>query len=82
LFPKNPSKSEALCFRFVTSFSFNCEKLTHRQTSKLEDDPLSAVHDCFFNIFAATLHTWRPSPPSASRGRALPLWQKPTQHGA
>jgi hypothetical protein len=28
--------------------------------------PLSAVHDCLFNIFAATLHNWRPSPPSAT----------------
>ena len=24
--------------------------------SKLEDHPLSAVHDCLFNLFAATLH--------------------------
>jgi len=29
--------------------------------------PLSAVRDCLFNIFAATLHIWRPSP-SATRG--------------
>jgi len=26
-------------------------------TMKLEDHPLSAVHDCLFNTFAATLHT-------------------------
>jgi len=26
-------------------------------TPKLEDHPLSAVRDCLFNIFAATLHT-------------------------
>jgi hypothetical protein len=26
----------------------------------LGDDPLSAVRDCFFNIFAATLHMWVP----------------------
>jgi hypothetical protein len=25
-------------------------------TSKLEDYPLAAVHDCLFNMFAATLH--------------------------
>jgi hypothetical protein len=42
---------------------------------KLEDHPLSAVHDCLFNIFAATLHIWRPSPPSATWGRAMPWWQ-------
>jgi hypothetical protein len=27
-----------------------------RPTPKLEDSPLSAVRDCLFNIFAATLH--------------------------
>jgi len=27
---------------------------------KLEDHPVSAVRDCVFNIFAATVHTWRP----------------------
>jgi hypothetical protein len=27
---------------------------------KLEDHPLSDVRDCLFNIFAATLHIWRP----------------------
>jgi len=32
-----------------------------RPTPKLEDHPLSAVHDCLFNIFAATLHTQRTS---------------------
>jgi hypothetical protein len=31
-------------------------------TPKLEGHPLSAVRDCLFNIFAATLHIWRPSP--------------------
>jgi hypothetical protein len=33
------------------------ELLAPRPTSKLEDHPLSAVQDCLFNIFAATLHT-------------------------
>jgi len=32
------------------------ELLTTRPTPKLEDQPLSAVRDCLFNIFAATLH--------------------------
>jgi len=26
----------------------------------MEDHPLSAVRDCLFNIFAVTLHIWRP----------------------
>jgi len=32
------------------------EYLAPRPTTKLEDHPLSAVHDCLLNIFAATLH--------------------------
>jgi len=32
------------------------ELLEPRPTPKLEDYPLSAVRDCLFNIFAATLH--------------------------
>ena len=37
--------------------SLYCEQLlAPRPTPKLEDHPLSAVHDCLFNIFAATLH--------------------------
>jgi hypothetical protein len=31
------------------------ELLAPRQTPQLEDHPLSAVRDCLFNIFAATL---------------------------
>jgi hypothetical protein len=50
------------------------ELLAPRPTLKLEDHPLSAVHDCLFNIFAATLHIWRPFPPSATWGRAMPWW--------
>jgi hypothetical protein len=33
---------------------------------KLEDHPLSALCDCLFDIFAATLHIYRPSLPSAT----------------
>jgi len=36
----------------------------------LEDHPLLAVPGCLFSIFAAVLHIWRPSPPSATGGRA------------
>jgi len=32
------------------------ELLAPRPTPKLEDHPLSAVRDCLFNLFAATLH--------------------------
>jgi hypothetical protein len=33
--------------------------LARRPTPKLEDHFLSAVRDCLFNTFAATLHNWR-----------------------
>jgi hypothetical protein len=29
------------------------------------------VRDCLFNIFTATLHIWRTSPPTANSGRAI-----------
>jgi hypothetical protein len=51
------------------------ELLVPRPSPKLEGHPLSAVRDCLFNIFAATLHIWRPSPPSATWGRVMPWWQ-------
>jgi hypothetical protein len=35
------------------------ELLAPHPTPKLEDHPLSAVRDCLFNVFAATLHNWR-----------------------
>jgi len=38
--------------------SFYGEELsTRRPIPKLEDHPLSAVRDCLFNIFAATIHS-------------------------
>jgi hypothetical protein len=37
------------------------ELLAPGPTPKLEDHPLSAVRDCLFNVFAATLHNWRRS---------------------
>jgi hypothetical protein len=52
--------------------------LTPRSTSKLEDHSLSAILDCLFSLFGATLHIWRPLPPSATPGRAMPLWEGPT----
>jgi hypothetical protein len=42
------------------------ELLAPRPTPKLENHPFLAVRDCLFNIFAATLQNWRPSPPSAN----------------
>jgi hypothetical protein len=46
-------------FRYVINF-YGEVLLAPLPTPKLEDHPLSAVRDCLFNIFAATLHIWRP----------------------
>jgi len=46
--------------------SFNGEELsTPRPTFKLEDHASSAVRDCLFHIFAATLHFLRQQPEDA-----------------
>jgi hypothetical protein len=43
---------------YVTKIRFQSEALlAPRPTPKLEDHPLSAVRDCLFNTFTATLHT-------------------------
>jgi hypothetical protein len=52
-------------------FSYG-ELLSPLPTAKLEDHPLSVERDCLLNIFAATLHTSRPSSSPATRGRAMP----------
>jgi len=39
----------------MTSF-YSEELLARRPSPKLENRPLSAVRDCLFNIFAATVH--------------------------
>jgi hypothetical protein len=64
------------CVTFRNKLFFNGEELlTPHPTSRLENHPLSVVCDCLFNIFAATFHIWRPSPPSATRSCAMPWWQ-------
>jgi hypothetical protein len=49
----------SICFITLLSF-YGEELLAPCPTSSLEDHPLSAVHNCLFNIFTATLHIWRP----------------------
>jgi hypothetical protein len=52
---------------FRNKLNFYGEKLLAPcPTPKLKDHPLSAVCDCLFNIFTATFHIWRPSPPSTT----------------
>ena len=66
--PNYPSGSEALCDISEHPCFYSVRLLASRQTPKLEDHSWSAVHDCLFNIFAANLHIWRPTPPSATQG--------------
>ena len=44
------------CKHFITGYVFTMRSCYHLAQPKLEDHPLSAVRDCLFNIFAATLH--------------------------
>jgi len=47
-------------YRLCSKASFDGEELlATRKNHKMEYHPFSAVGDCFFNIFAATLHTGR-----------------------
>jgi hypothetical protein len=58
---KGSVRFRGLCVWFITCLCFHGEELfTPRPIPKLEDQPLSAVRDCLFNIFAATLHTRTP----------------------
>jgi hypothetical protein len=61
-------KSFILHVRFRNKVIFYGEELLALcPTHKLEGHPLSAVRDCLFNIFAATLHTWRVRNPEGKR---------------
>jgi hypothetical protein len=68
-----PGPSPFVTFR--NKLIFYNELLASHATPKLEDHPLSAVHDCLSNIFVATLHIWRLSPPSTTWGCTTPWWQ-------
>ena len=64
----NHSSFEALCEISEHTCFYSVRLLTSRQTPKLEDHSWSAVHDYLFNIFAANLHIWRPTPLFAIQG--------------
>jgi hypothetical protein len=46
-------------FRNIIIF-YGEELLAPHPTPKLEDHPLLAVRDWLFDVFAGTLHNWRP----------------------
>jgi hypothetical protein len=54
-----PGSRLCTLFRRLIIF-YGEELLAPCPTPKLENHPLSAVCDCLFNVFAATLHNWRP----------------------
>jgi hypothetical protein len=55
------SPGPRLCIAFRNMLIFYGEELSApRPTPKLEYHPLSAVRDSLFNVFAATLHIYRP----------------------
>jgi hypothetical protein len=60
---------------FMTSIFLGWGVVSPMPNPQLEDHPSWAVCDFLFNIFAATLHIWRPSPPSTAWGRTMPWWQ-------
>jgi hypothetical protein len=60
---------------------FHGELLAPHPTPNPDHHPLWAVRDCLFNIFAATLHIWRPFlPPPATWAHTMPWWQGPIYH--
>jgi hypothetical protein len=70
------------CECFVTKVHFHSEELlAPRPTPKLEDHPLSAVRDCLFNIFAATLRIGGHSSIRNPRTRHAVVTGTHLQHG-
>jgi hypothetical protein len=73
------AQSQGYFFKIYYRWKFLKWKLFNPTINpKIDDHPLSAVHDYLFNISAATLHISRPSPPSTTWGRAVPWWQVDT----
>jgi len=68
---KDPSKSEVLCSISYQAVFKDQNLLAPLPNCEVEGHPLSVVHDCLFKIFATTVHIWRPSPPSETRGGAM-----------
>jgi hypothetical protein len=58
--------AHALRIHFIRYWSFTARRCCALPNSQTGEHPLSAVRDCLFSIFAATLHLRRPSPPSTT----------------
>jgi hypothetical protein len=61
-------------WHFVTKLFLRWGVVSPTPNPQAGGPPLSAIRDCLFNLFAATLHIWLPSHWSATRGRAMPWW--------
>ena len=70
----SPGPSRMHHFRNEERF-YGEELLAPRPAPKLEDHSLSAVRDCSFSIFTATIHIG-----GRSSIRAMPRWQGPAHH--
>jgi len=68
-----------LCVTFLNKLAFFTERSCYplAQPPSWRTTPLSADWDYLFNTLAATLHIWRPSPPSVTRGCTMSSWQDP-----
>jgi hypothetical protein len=71
----SPSPTPCVTFRNELLFCYSVELLDLRPTEKLEEDPLSAVCNCLFNMFTATLHIWKLCSPTTTGGCAVLWWQ-------
>jgi hypothetical protein len=65
--------------RSFLKFSSRGEVVSFSTSPKSCHHPLSAVRDRLFCVFDGTTHTWRPSPPSVTWGRATSLCQGPSE---
>ena len=53
---------------FWTRMFLQCEVVSLTLNPQAVDHSWSIIHYCLFNIIAANLHIWRPTPPSATQG--------------
>jgi len=69
-----------LCLGHTNQSRSEDELLAPRPTPKLENHPSSAVRDCLFNIFVATVH-FGDRPSIHNLKMRMLCWQESTYHG-
>jgi len=69
--------SLTLCVPFnIIPLSYGKREISLCPTSMQENNPLSTVHNCLFNIFTVNVQTWSPFPTYTNQGHAIPLQKK------